>query len=984
MAIGIKLSGGGGGGSGGILKVADAVARLALTPTDGMVVLQLDTDELYEYDTTLLAWLKIGGIGPINTFMGYLGPNGDQGSVPGWAYTDSATTYEGAFVNKNLLATVTSLSGIRLQTSVDAGQVISGMNGFQVTTGVGGSVASEATNMTPFAVYSQIGASGTVDNYNGFNDAFSIIPGASVLNFNSYTASPTIDVATLNNYTAFRSTAQIGMTSATALSSSVGVGLYGNFGAFATVTNYQGVQVASNFGVGSSLTTYQGISVSPNVDVTSITSYEGMRISGQFGQTAPTGILGYTEYAAFPNFYTGSSVSNYTGLALGPIFQTGSDADSIQMLNLNPQVDIVALNNVSIFNANMNLGAVSATTLNSYNDANFNPNFGANLSLGDYSGIRVRANVGAGATITGNVQLLDLGINAAIPVAGYAKGLAVDMSNFTSPQQKVGVEINNGALTVGSQVSTADAWFGSATSNSSIGGTFTVAAGSPVTGGAFNFGANLATLLIADDDYPVDGTGLGLGFGVVGYVGQASVATGKTVNDFNMAVAGYSVPVTSTGGTIVNSVMYKAIGALPAGGTLAITNMFGFYAGPGLSLTSPTNVWGISIEDPAAENYFNKSLAIDTATKKVSGAGVGLEIGNAKTLIVDGNIKSKTSLTLEDPGVGTNTVTLQAPTLAANYTYTLPVDYGNNGEALRTNGAGVTSWSTGIELGTVDPFARTQIWNKNTNASLRLGSLGQDGDATDVSSEGSVFYGPNAQGDAMSSVIGDFSYARIKSTRFGIYNSKTNVAGYIYRVDGTSMYLADNAYVKTFETTRTTGITRIAGEVSVNATAVPAASAALDVQGTDGAILFPRLTTAQRNALTAAAGMTVYNTTTSSFDCYTTAWVACGSAMSTNSDLTLTAADSLAISTVVGFQQWRVQGNAAAIAMSTTPFGGTAPLDGTQLTIIGNDDTNTVEFNYNDIAKGYVGPDVVLGKFDSITVQYNAAMDRYVLTGTSL
>lgn len=62
MGIGINLPGGGGGGSGGgITKVADAAARLALAPSNGDVVIQLDTDVLYSYDGTTAAWVAIGG-----------------------------------------------------------------------------------------------------------------------------------------------------------------------------------------------------------------------------------------------------------------------------------------------------------------------------------------------------------------------------------------------------------------------------------------------------------------------------------------------------------------------------------------------------------------------------------------------------------------------------------------------------------------------------------------------------------------------------------------------------------------------------------------------------------------------------------------------------------------------------------------------------------------------------------------------------------
>lgn len=52
-------------------------------------------------------------------------------------------------------------------------------------------------------------------------------------------------------------------------------------------------------------------------------------------------------------------------------------------------------------------------------------------------------------------------------------------------------------------------------------------------------------------------------------------------------------------------------------------------------------------------------------------------------------------LRLEDPGVGTNTVRLQAPSgLAATYTLTLPVDDGTPNQFLITDGSGVLSWSS--------------------------------------------------------------------------------------------------------------------------------------------------------------------------------------------------------------------------------------------------------------------------------------------------
>lgn len=48
------------GGSGGLAKVANSTARLALTPNDGDVVIQLDNDDLYAYNQATTSWLVVG------------------------------------------------------------------------------------------------------------------------------------------------------------------------------------------------------------------------------------------------------------------------------------------------------------------------------------------------------------------------------------------------------------------------------------------------------------------------------------------------------------------------------------------------------------------------------------------------------------------------------------------------------------------------------------------------------------------------------------------------------------------------------------------------------------------------------------------------------------------------------------------------------------------------------------------------------------
>jgi len=108
---------------------------------------------------------------------------------------------------------------------------------------------------------------------------------------------------------------------------------------------------------------------------------------------------------------------------------------------------------------------------------------------------------------------------------------------------------------------------------------------------------------------------------------------------------------------------------------------------------------------------------------------------NATGLIQTTNsIRSNTSLILEDPGAGSNTVTIQAPTLNPNasYTLTLPTDDGTNGQVLSTDGSGNLSWASGgggtpgganteIQFNDNGSFGATSnfVWN-NTSSILTV------------------------------------------------------------------------------------------------------------------------------------------------------------------------------------------------------------------------------------------------------------------------
>lgn len=69
--------------------------------------------------------------------------------------------------------------------------------------------------------------------------------------------------------------------------------------------------------------------------------------------------------------------------------------------------------------------------------------------------------------------------------------------------------------------------------------------------------------------------------------------------------------------------------------------------------------------------------------------------------IAGGNLMLQSALVLEDPGAGSFNITMQAPTLAASYTLTLPTTDGTANQFLQTDGSGVLTWTTVAGTGDV-------------------------------------------------------------------------------------------------------------------------------------------------------------------------------------------------------------------------------------------------------------------------------------------
>lgn len=103
----------------------------------------------------------------------------------------------------------------------------------------------------------------------------------------------------------------------------------------------------------------------------------------------------------------------------------------------------------------------------------------------------------------------------------------------------------------------------------------------------------------------------------------------------------------------------------------------------------------------------------------------------------------------------------------------------------------------------------------------------------------------------------------------------------------------------------------------------------------------------------------------------------------TRSTVTLSEGDFIPTTTDLR-QLFVVEGNAAAVTASLTPFGTTGGWDdGTEIVLIGNSDTNTVSILANDAAKGVVGNFTAceLVKYSVFKCIYLSAVDRWVFEG---
>lgn len=161
-----------------------------------------------------------------------------------------------------------------------------------------------------------------------------------------------------------------------------------------------------------------------------------------------------------------------------------------------------------------------------------------------------------------------------------------------------------------------------------------------------------------------------------------------------------TTPVTVYADPVTHRLLVDLAGGSGTVTSVSVVTANGFAGTVADASTTPA----ITLSTTVSGILSGNGTAISAASTTGSGAVV---LANTPTLItpvigaatgtslaVTGALAS-TSLVLEETGVGSDTITIQAPaSIGASYVLTLPVDDGDSGQVLSTDGNGVLSWAS--------------------------------------------------------------------------------------------------------------------------------------------------------------------------------------------------------------------------------------------------------------------------------------------------
>lgn len=488
---------------------------------------------------------------------------------------------------------------------------------------------------------------GTVTQYKGLTSESGISSGATVSDFYGVVSGLNTTGGILGSFTGY---SQYGnFTDSTMSQTAQGIGQNLTFSG--TTTNAQGVNGVNSYLQfnDSAAITNATFGFTGGIDLNNTANLNGLYGFNSYFNLRDNSDAGFVYGLNLGLNQEDAAVSSGTnGINLNYVFGGSGTAGDVNLANLYGRtLDTVDLNSFTAINTNPELEGTSVVdsvtianfggqlrqnaTFQNVTGINLNTQLSGSAAATNFTGVQITPQITGTATLTNGFTAMNISPTAS-NTAGVASatGLNVSMNSvglsaaaIAAGEKKKAIAFE-GAVEGGNNytVPGASTFF----QNHYIGGTVGVAAADPIA--AFGFGINLAQTVDFQDDWTADGAGLG--FVNTGFVGSITGATGKTMYSWTGALGGAGNP--SGAGTLTNAKMFSAGGILPQGGSLAVTNMYGFEVNPNLFCSIGTNCWGFYEDGATTENHVSK-LAIGTSSKKVANSSTALEIGSIKGFV---------------------------------------------------------------------------------------------------------------------------------------------------------------------------------------------------------------------------------------------------------------------------------------------------------------------------------------------------------------
>ena len=363
--------------------------------------------------------------------------------------------------------------------------------------------------------------------------------------------------------------------------------------------------------------TYEAAFQNSSVIASGITDYSGVAVTNQINNLGLTNLNSFTinsdfqnavaNFYAFSSFcYGASAPTSYVGFQSSPNWLgVGQNVTHFNAGGVSNFTDsITVLNYSTASQADSFYGVLLSPNTATFSDLYaFQYNGSANTS--DFHGVSIA------------------------PLGNHlnAYGIEIDLSQATITNRPIGLSLTNGSIQAASTFQTTSNAPFLVDNGNLIRPTLQVVSGSPITGTDFVMN-NFSGFIDAQDN--MDTSALGLGVVATAAVSQIAVASTKTLRTASMCLGAAAVDASSAGGTVTDLQLFDAL-AINQGGTLTVTNLYGFRMQSHTSDVA-VNTWGFCVDDSLAENYLQKSLKIGGGgTKKVTHSSIALELDDAKS-----------------------------------------------------------------------------------------------------------------------------------------------------------------------------------------------------------------------------------------------------------------------------------------------------------------------------------------------------------------